>query len=78
MHHFSPLTTIPQLPSNLTNRELVAYVRHYFPDLQGPLRTMLDRFEGGIQPAVTAEPVDTCAENSTVKCPHCGTIGTLD
>lgn len=36
-------------PSNLTNAELVRHIEHEFPDLDGSLKMLLERFEGLIE-----------------------------
>lgn len=65
------------LPSNLSDRELVAFIDHLYPNLQGPLRTMFERFEqhthGQIHRSVQVdEPVK--ASDSDVMCAHCGSV----
>lgn len=67
---------VPVIPSNYTNKEVVAHVRHYYPNLQGALKTMLDRLEGSIDSVATVEELEQ-ADNS-ITCPHCGSVMAID
>ena len=59
---------IGEAPSNLTNEELVSHIRHYFPDLHGPLRMLFERFEAAIDNDFeTDSGNDVCGQ-----CPSCG------
>lgn len=41
---FRLTTPIRPAFSNMTNEELAAHIRHQYPDLQGPLKMLLERF----------------------------------
>lgn len=68
---------VPPIPSNYSDAEVAAHVRHYFPNLSGPLKTLLDRFEGHHD---TINAVKQAQDNGDmeVSCPHCGTVIGLD
>lgn len=68
---FSP---VPFAASNLTDAELVKLVEHSYPNLQGPLRALVER--------VARTAGKPCAELPTPapaqSCPHCGSVFTLE
>jgi hypothetical protein len=37
-------TNVPLPAHNISDDELVRHVEHYFPDIQGPLKMLLERF----------------------------------
>jgi hypothetical protein len=64
---------VDEAPSNLTNKELVSHICHYFPNLHGPLRMMFERF------AHNASAINNDFETDTKNmdlgsCPHCGSL----
>lgn len=65
-------TPVPVIPVNYSNREVAAHIRHYYPNLQGALRTLLDRFEGNMDCIATVEELKQM--DNSVTCPHCGSI----
>ena len=52
---------------NMTNEELAEHIRHQYPDLQGPLKTLLERFSS------KARGLDY--DFQEVKCGHCPSCG---
>lgn len=59
----------PILPafSNMTNEELAAHIRHQYPNLQGPLKMLLERFSN------RARELDfDFREVKCGQCPSCG------
>jgi len=61
---------VPPVPSSYSNEELARHVRHYFSNLNGPLLTLLERFEDreGTVNAVR----DLEDKGLKVACPLCG------
>lgn len=51
--------------SNMTNEELAAHIRHQYPNLQGPLKMLLERFSN------RARELDF-QEVKCGQCPSCG------
>jgi ssDNA-binding Zn-finger/Zn-ribbon topoisomerase 1 len=55
--------TVPYTaPENYSDEELARLIRHHYPNLQGVLKQLLDRFESKSDIEVDID----------VKCPHCG------
>ena len=53
--------------SNMTNEELAAHIRHQYPNLQGPLKMLLERFSN------RAPELDfDFQEVKCGQCPSCG------
>ncbi len=53
--------------SNMTNEELAAHIRHQYPNLQGPLKMLLERFSN------RARELDfDFQEVKCGQCPSCG------
>lgn len=67
---------VPPVTSNYSDKELACHVRHYFPNLSGPLLTLLERFEG--QESTVNAVRDLEDQESKVTCPHCGTEIRID
>ncbi|MFM7011263.1 MAG: hypothetical protein ACKO0Z_18385, partial [Betaproteobacteria bacterium] len=67
--HMSFRLAKPILPafSNMTNEELATHIRNQYPDLQGPLKMLLERF------ANRARELDF--DFQEVKCGHCPYCG---
>jgi hypothetical protein len=65
-----PVAQVPPILGNFSDEELIRHVEHYYPNLNGPLRTLLNRFES----RVYCTPEMPEGDNE-VSCPHCG--GTL-
>ena len=62
---------IGEAPSNLTNEELVSHIRHYFPNLHGPLRMLFERFAHNA--AAIDNDFKTDSGNDVCgQCPSCG------
>ena len=53
--------------SNMTNEELAAHIRHQYPDLQGPLKMLLERFSSKAR-----ERDYDFQEVKSGRCPSCG------
>jgi len=62
---------IGEAPSNLTNEELVSHIRHYFPNLHGPLRMMFERFAHN----ASAIDNDFKTDNGNEICGQCPSCG---
>lgn len=58
-------------PSNLTNEELVSHIRHYFPNLHGPLRMMFERFAHNAA-AIDNDFKTDSGNDICGQCPSCG------
>jgi len=67
---------VPPVPSNYSNDELARHVRHHFPNLSGPLLTLLERFEGQEGTVNAVRKLED--QESKVTCPHCGTEIQID
>lgn len=65
---------VPFAASNVTTRELVALVEHNYPNLQGPLRALVER-AANVR-GRTAVPHSTPIPAHC--CPHCGSAYRLD
>ena len=64
---FRLTTPIQPAFSNMTNEELAAHIRHQYPDLQGPLKMLLERFSNRAQELDFDFQKVKCGQ-----CPSCG------
>jgi hypothetical protein len=70
--HDVSVTGITLAPaSNLSNEELIQLIGHEFPNLQGPLKMLFERFVKYFDHVDEHLPSD-------IKCPACGTNIELD
>ena len=53
--------------SNMTNEELAAHIRHQYPNLQGPLKMLLERFSN--------RALELDFDFQEVKCGQCPSCG---
>lgn len=77
---------VPPIIGNFSDEELIRHVEHYYPNLNGPLRTLLNRFESRVYG--TPEQVqlehqagqlqDLQEGDNEVSCPHCGSVLQID
>lgn len=52
------MTTVPRLPSNATNREIVSYVHHYYPNLGPLLNQMFQRLRDEVEDHKSIEELE--------------------
>lgn len=74
---------VPPIIGNFSDEELIRQIEHYYPDLDGPLRTLINRFESrvyGTPEQVHLEPQlqDLQEDGNEVICPHCGRVLQID
>lgn len=77
---------IPFVPSNYSDEELIRHVEHHFPNLNGPLKTLLNRFESRVYGTPEQVQLETEAgqlqdlrdTDYDVQCPHCGSVLQID
>lgn len=62
----TPLARTDTLPSNMSNAELLLVLDNDYPNLQGPLRMVVDRFRAELHAQMDELPKE-------VQCPACGT-----
>lgn len=65
---------LPPVPSNYSDEELVRYVEHYFPNLNGALKELLTRFDSHLREVaeLRENSVDVLDVSGTCNCPSCG------
>ena len=64
---FRLTTPIRPAFSNMSNEELAAHIQHQYPNLQGPLKMLLERFSNRAR--------ELNYDFQEVKCGHCPSCG---
>lgn len=76
MNRILPVEQIPTFSNELSNEELLKFVRHYYPNLNGALSTLVKRFEWEITGVENYDHSNSVEPKAIIKqftyCPHCG------